>query len=161
MKLKLTVPLIVLAFSVAFPFPATTTTPQISSMSQEKWLPDGGPTEKIKSGKFESGEHKTSGKAYLVKAKNGRYYIEFSENFKTDKGPDLFVVLHRSKDVIKNSEAPNHSLVKGEYIMISPLTSTKGFQRFILPSDFDVDAFQSVAIWCREFNATFGAANLE
>jgi hypothetical protein len=124
-------------------------------------LPDAGQTQILKSGTFESGEHKTTGTVHLVKAEDGRYYVELDKDFKTDKGPDLFVVLHRSPDLIKMTQAPNHSLTAGEYVMLSPLVQTKGFQRYILAGNMNPEDFNSVAIWCRQFNATFGAATLK
>ncbi|MGK7933484.1 MAG: DM13 domain-containing protein [Microcystaceae cyanobacterium] len=128
---------------------------------QVKELPDGGETTILKFGKFQTGEHKTSGTVNLVKAENGRHYIELDKNFKTNSGPDLFVVLHRDTDIIEKTEAPEHSLTRGDYVTISPLLKNKGFQRYILPENMNLDPYQSVAIWCREFNATFGAATLK
>lgn len=127
----------------------------------KQYLMDIGDTKTIREGKFESGEHKTKGKARLIQAQNGRYYIEFDSKFATDKGPDLFVVLHKSEDVLGSSTAPNYSLEKSEYYTVSPLLEFKGKQRYILPGDFDPSEYQSVAVWCRQFNTTFGSAYLE
>lgn len=124
-------------------------------------LPDAGQTKILKTGTFEAGEHQTSGTVNLVKAEDGRFYVELDKDFKSDKGPDLFVVLHRSPDLIKMTAGPNHSLTAGEYVMLSPLVQTKGFQRYILAGDMNPEDFNSVAIWCRQFNATFGAATLK
>ena len=127
----------------------------------KQYLTDIGPTKTIKEGKFQNGEHETKGIARLLQGDNGRYYIEFDEKFATDKGPDLFVVLHRSSDVLGSSQPPNYPLEKADYYTVSPLLEFKGKQRYILPGDFNPSQYQSVAIWCRQFNATFGAASLE
>lgn len=132
-----------------------------SSNHLKQYLSDIGPTKTIKEGKFQSGEHETKGMAHLLQGDNGRYYIEFDRKFATDKGPDLFVVLHRSSDVLGSSQPPNYPLEKAEYYTVSPLLKVKGKQRYILPGDFNPSQYQSVAIWCRQFNATFGAASLE
>ncbi|MEO0489103.1 MAG: DM13 domain-containing protein, partial [Cyanobacteria bacterium J06659_2] len=39
-----------------------------------------------------------------------------------------------------------------------PLESFDGAQRYAIPETVDVDAFNSVVIWCEEFNVTFGYA---
>jgi hypothetical protein len=124
-------------------------------------LPDAGPTKILRSGTFVTGEHKTAGTVNLVKAADGRYYVELDKDFTTDKGPDLFVLLHRSPDLIKTTQPPNHSLTAGDYVLLSPLVKTKGFQRYILAGNINPEDFNSVAIWCRQFNATFGAATLK
>ena len=113
----------------------------------------------IKSGSFQTGEHPTSGTVRLVR-ENGQHYLEFDSNFQSDRGPDLFVVLHRSNDVIGTTEAPSHSFTEGDYLTIAPLQSVSGTQRYTIPEAVDLSEYQSVAIWCRQFNATFGAASL-
>lgn len=128
---------------------------------QKQYLSDIGYTKTIKEGKFESGEHKTKGTARILQADNGRYYIQFDSNFATDKGPDLFVILHLSDDVLGSSSAPNYPLEKAEYYTVSPLLEHKGKQRYILPGDFDPSQYQSIAVWDRQSNATFGAASLK
>ena len=113
----------------------------------------------IKSGSFQDGEHPTSGTVRLIR-ENGQHYLEFDSNFQSDRGPDLVVVLHRSNDVIGTTEAPTHSLAEGDYLTIAPLQAVNGAQRYTIPEAVDLSKYQSVAIWCRQFNATFGAATL-
>lgn len=113
-----------------------------------------------KSGKFISGEHPTQGLVHLV-AKNGKSFLEFDQTFKTSaSGPDLVIVLHRSDDVIGSTKPPAYPLKKGEYIIIAPLKKYSGTQTYALPNNINLGRYKSVAIWCRKFNATFGAANL-
>jgi hypothetical protein len=112
-----------------------------------------------RSGSFVAAEHPTEGKVSIV-SENGKNFIEFDGSFKTDKGPDLVVVLHRSKDLLKETKPPAFSLKEGDYINISPLQSTNGSQRYEIPSNVKASDFNSVAIWCKQFNATFGTASL-
>jgi hypothetical protein len=112
----------------------------------------------LKSGNFRNGEHPTSGGAKIVEI-NGKRYIEFDKNFKTDAGPDLFVILHRSADVIGTTKAPAHSIKEGDYLLLEPLRTTSGSQRYEIPAEINLANYNSVAIWCRRFNATFGAAS--
>ncbi|NJL01241.1 MAG: DM13 domain-containing protein [Spirulinaceae cyanobacterium SM2_1_0] len=113
-----------------------------------------------RSGNFVTGEHETSGGVTLVN-EGGQYFIEFAGDFSTDPGPDLFVILHRDPDVIGSTEPPAHAIAEGSYVNIAPLQTTTGSQRYPVPSEIDPSEFESVAIWCREFNATFGSATLQ
>lgn len=104
-------------------------------------------------GTFKAGEHPTQGTVSII-TEQGKRYLEFDHNFKTDKGPDLFVILHRS-------DAPPISGIKEkDYVNIAPLQKISGNQRYALPENVNVRDFKSVAIWCRQFNATFGYATL-
>ncbi|MBW4645386.1 MAG: DM13 domain-containing protein [Goleter apudmare HA4340-LM2] len=104
-------------------------------------------------GAFKPGEHPTQGKVSVV-TEQGKSYLEFDGNFKTDNGPDLFVILHRS-------DAPPISGIKEkDYVSIARLQKTSGNQRYALPDNVKLGDFKSVAIWCRQFNATFGYATL-
>lgn len=115
----------------------------------------------LKSGNFESGEHPTQGTAQLVQ-QDGQTFLELDESFQTStSGPDLFVILHRSDNVLGNSKPPVYPLNEGEYVIIAPLQEYSGAQRYAIPADINVDEFRSAGIWCRQFNATFGAALLQ
>ncbi|MEA5617241.1 DM13 domain-containing protein [Cronbergia sp. UHCC 0137] len=113
-----------------------------------------------KSGKFVSGEHTTTGKVTLI-TKDGKSSLVFDPSFKTsESGPDLVVVLHRSNNVIGSTRPPAHPLEKGDYLFLSPLKKYSGSQTYSIPSNIKLEDYKSVAIWCRKFNATFGAASL-
>jgi hypothetical protein len=111
-------------------------------------------------GAFAAAEHETTGNVTLI-SENGRQTLTFDEAFATSDGPDLVVVLHRSANVIAESEPPAHPLDEADYVVIAPLTSPTGAQEYVVPAEIDLSAFESVAIWCQAFNATFGAAPLQ
>ena len=102
-------------------------------------------------GTFKSAEHPTQG-AMKVVTENGKNYLEFDENFKTDSGPDLFVILHR------NDTLPITGIKEKDYVSIAALKNTSGIQRYEIPENVNLADFKSVAVWCRQFNATFGYA---
>ena len=108
----------------------------------------------IASGSFVTVEqdHPTEGTARIVN-KNGKRYLEFDGAFTTATGPDVNVVLHRRSSIPVN-------LTEGEYITLAPLKSFNGSQGYELPNDLDLSQYQSVGIWCREFNVTFSYAGL-
>ena len=106
-----------------------------------------------KSGAFQDGEHPTKGMVKVI-TKNGKPYLEFDANFKTDSGPDLFVILHKDKTL------PITGIKEADYTSIAPLIKTSGTQQYAIPEGVNLKKYQSVAIWCRKFNATFGYAPL-
>lgn len=114
----------------------------------------------IRSGTFISGEHATQGIVRIL-TQNGKHSLELDQAFKTSEmGPDLVVILHRSDNVIASTKPPAYPLNKGDYTIIAPLKKFSGAQSYSIPQNINLDNYQSVAIWCRKFNATFGAAKL-
>lgn len=96
--------------------------------------------------------HPTLGTATIFE-ENGQRYLEFSGDFTTAEGPDVEVILHQGDSIPV-------SLAEGTYITLAPLQRFDGAQRYAIPSDVNLDAFESVGIWCRQFNVTFGYADI-
>lgn len=119
------------------------------------------PEASTKSGTFVPGEAPTEGMVQIV-TENGERYLELDESFKTsDQGPDLFVILHRSDDVLATTEPPAYPLQEGDYVVLGALEEFTGAQRYPIPEEVNLDDYKSAAIWCRQFNATFGVAKFE
>lgn len=117
-------------------------------------------TQNIKSGTFVTGEHDTTGGARIV-SENGKNYLELDPDFKTSNlGPDLYVILHRSDDVLASTKPPAYPLKTGDYVILGRLQNYSGAQRYAIASNIDLANYQSAVIWCRLFNATFGTAKL-
>ncbi len=104
-------------------------------------------------GSFQAGEHPTQGNVRVILNQNKRY-LEFDNSFKTDSGPDLFVILYRDRTV------PIYGIKEKNYTSIARLKKIKGTQRYRIPDNVNLADFKSVAVWCRKFNATFGFAAL-
>jgi hypothetical protein len=121
----------------------TQTTPQATVASSDAGV-----------GAFKSKEQPTQGKVKVVTEK-GKRYLEFDQNFKTNQGPDLYVILYSSDN------PPISGIKEKDYLSIARLQKTSGTQRYALPEKVKLGEFKSVAIWCRKFNATFGYAPLE
>ncbi|MBD2515919.1 DM13 domain-containing protein [Nostoc sp. FACHB-973] len=114
----------------------------------------------MKSGTFVSGEQKTQGKVSIT-TKDGKSFLELDESFKTsESGPDLVVILHRSDNVINSTKPPSYPLKNGDYFILAPLQKYSGAQTYAIPQNINLADYKSAAIWCRKFNATFGAASL-
>lgn len=134
---------------------AVETTPAPTSVSEQSTQPA-----VVKSGSFASGEHSTQGKVRIM-TQNGKSFLELDQEFKTsDMGPDLVVILHRSSDVLGSTQAPSYPLNSGDYVLLAPLQKFSGAQRYDIPANVNLASYKSAAIWCRKFNATFGAAKL-
>ncbi len=120
----------------------------------EKVAPTSAPASVKASGTFVDAEHPTKGIASII-TENGKKYIQFDDGFKSDSGPDLFVILH------KDDKLPITGIKEADYVSIAPLKKTSGAQKYEIPQTVDLAKFKSVAIWCRKFNATFGYAVLK
>lgn len=101
---------------------------------------------------FISVAHPTAGTAQIVEAADGQRYLEFDAAFRTDAGPDLLVLLH--------SDAEPETYGPENYVSLGQVQRVAGRQRYAIPADVDLQAFQSAVIWCREFDVTFGYATL-
>ncbi|MBD2454988.1 DM13 domain-containing protein [Nostoc sp. FACHB-87] len=109
------------------------------------------PNTVVKSGNFVKGEHITQGNARII-TENGKTFLEFDQNFKTDSGPDLLVILHRQQ------QPKIYGITEKEYVSLGRLQKTSGSQRYDISENIKVADFASAVIWCRTFNATFGYA---
>ncbi|MGB8701711.1 MAG: DM13 domain-containing protein [Thermosynechococcaceae cyanobacterium] len=138
--------------------PSASLTPAPSSGSQSaQSLPV---PEAIASGTFVKAEQPTQGTVRIVR-KNGKPVLELDATFKTSEdGPDLFVILHRSANVLGETQPPAYALKEGDYAVLGPLAKFSGAQSYVIPDTIDPAAYKSAAIWCRKFNATFGVASL-
>ncbi|KAI9134939.1 DM13 domain-containing protein [Acaryochloris sp. CCMEE 5410] len=106
----------------------------------------------VASGQFVTVKKQSTGSAQII-SKGGKRYLELSTDFSTAKGPDVKVVLSRQAQV------PG-SIEEGTYVTLAPLQKFQGKQLYEIPSDIDLDDYASVALWCRQFNVTFGYAPL-
>lgn len=108
----------------------------------------------IASGTFVAGEAPTTGTARIV-TEGGHRYLEIDSAFSTSNmGPDLHVLLDTSAQ-------PSQSYSNlGGSLNLGSLQNFSGAQRYPIPDAIDIASFNSVVIWCRMANATFGYAPL-
>ncbi|PSB03046.1 DM13 domain-containing protein [Merismopedia glauca] len=102
-------------------------------------------------GAFIGQGHSTTGNTKIV-TENGQKYLLLDSGFSTDNGPDLFVILHKS--------VPPQDYDAKNYVNLGKLEKTSGSQKYSIPANINPQDFRSVAIWCRQFNVTFGYAPL-
>ena len=95
-------------------------------------------------GSFVSDGHPTSGTVEVIMETNELLF----KNFKTDKGPNLDVVLATSLDYT-------------DYITISDLQGIEGNYSYDLPTNTNLTKYKYVVIWCVDFSVSFGHAELK
>ena len=83
--------------------------------------------------------------------------LVLSEDFRTDDGPDLHVVLSPTEVAAAENET---AMAEGAEV-VSPLQALTGAQTYDLQDDLDLGVLRSVAIHCIEFTHLYGAAALE
>jgi hypothetical protein len=99
-------------------------------------------------GTFVGRDHPTSGNAIVLGNGTGQRFLRF-EAFETDNGPDLNVYL-------VNSSAGGVD----DFIDLGNLKGNIGDQNYEIPTDADLDVYNTVLIWCVRFASPFGEATL-
>ncbi|HEY4489670.1 MAG TPA: DM13 domain-containing protein [Candidatus Paceibacterota bacterium] len=91
--------------------------------------------------------HYGSGDAALIKTENG-LVLRFEENFNVANGPDLYVGFGKDGKYVNGSE-------------IARLKGNIGSQNYSLSTDFRLEEYNEVWIWCRAFSVPFAKATFE
>jgi hypothetical protein len=111
-------------------------------------------TKVLSTGAFVKAEQPTQGSIRII-SEGGKTYLEIADNFKTsEQGPDLYVILYRT------ANPPISDIKEKDYTIVGKLRKFSGAQKYEIPANVNIKDFNSAAIWCRKFNATFGYAKL-
>lgn len=104
-------------------------------------------------GPFQDGDHPTSGEGRIIK-EGEKFYVELSDDFKTDSGPGLEVYL---------VEDQYGKVTDSNFLNLGKLTSTTGKQRYeiTLPAGKTLEQYKAISIWCKPFQVLFGHATLQ
>lgn len=86
--------------------------------------------------------------SFQILEDNGERIIEFSQDFASTRGPDLFVWLTQGEDT-------------SERVNLGRLQSATGEQRYTVPEDVNLEDFDRVIIWCRAFSILFSTAEFQ
>lgn len=81
---------------------------------------------------------------------DGKKYLHLDSSFSTGNGPQVEVLLHK--------DSVPQSYDRSNYVSLGEIKSFQGEQWYEIPSTVDVKAYQSVSIWCSDFDVTFGYA---
>ena len=107
---------------------------------------------KASQSQFETAQKPTQG-GVTIKSVDGKQYLHLDANFSTENGPQVEVLLHQ--------DAVPQVYTSSNYISLGEIKSFQGEQWYEIPATVDISQFQSVSIWCREFDVTFGYATLQ
>lgn len=108
-------------------------------------------------GAFVTHEHETKGDARIVRHPDGRHTLELV-GLDTSDGPDLRVWL--SDQPVRAGTAGWKVFDDGRYVELGELKGNRGNQVYEIPAGADLASLRSVAIWCKRFSVSFGAAAL-
>ncbi|GAA4689100.1 DM13 domain-containing protein [Phytohabitans rumicis] len=111
----------------------------------------------VRQGAFITHEHDTSGLARVIRNADGSHRLELVD-LDTSNGPDLRVWL--SDQPVKKGTAGWRVFDDGEWLELGRLKGNKGDQAYAIPAGTDLERLGSVAIWCKRFSVSFGAATL-
>jgi hypothetical protein len=136
----------------AVPAPQTSAALPVASAS----APPSGPAV-VRRGEFISHEHDTDGSARVILNPDGSQALELVD-LDTSNGPDLRVWL--SDQPVRAGTDGWRVFDDGKWVELGRLKGNKGDQRYAIPAGTNLEELESVAIWCKRFSVSFGAASL-
>ncbi len=101
---------------------------------------------------------------WQLSQEDGRWVVQLSEDFVTKNGPDLHVLLStKALSEVNNNNANQTSIQAG--LLKTDDSSTffkkmKGAQRFVLPADFNINAYRSILIHCVQYSHLWAGSDL-
>ncbi|PIQ60173.1 MAG: hypothetical protein COV99_12065 [Bacteroidetes bacterium CG12_big_fil_rev_8_21_14_0_65_60_17] len=146
--------LVLLAVIVAAPLAGSPVLAQETSGSAASSSQAGSQT--VAQGHFIERESKGEGVVFLVINEEGRW-LEFNEDFKTGRAPDLRVYL----SPVAASELTAETIEGGMSVFLAELDRRKGSQRYRIPENIDLTRFRSVAVHCLKYSKLYTAADLQ
>jgi len=96
--------------------------------------------------------HRGSGTAKIITDSSGKKILRLEEDFSVTNGPDLYVYLTKN-------ENPSSEDDLGDLINLGRLKGNQGSQNY--ETNVDIDAYNTVVIWCQQFGVLFAHAVLK
>ncbi|GIF01012.1 hypothetical protein Ari01nite_84760 [Paractinoplanes rishiriensis] len=135
---------------------ALSVVPAPPSASSVREVPPPGPAV-VRQGEFITHEHDTEGQARVIRKVDGSHVLELV-GLSTSNGPDLRVWL--SDQPVLGGRQGWRVFDDGRWLELGRLKGNRGDQAYAIPAGTDLDELTSVAIWCKRFAVSFGAAGL-
>lgn len=107
-------------------------------------------------GTFEGKEGINTSGTYKIGQSDENLVLELSDDFETESGPDLFVVLSQKEA----AEATGANVLEGSAHRVDSLRALTGKQQYDLADTLDLESFHSVAIQCIRYSHLYGIADL-
>ena len=104
---------------------------------------------------FFKGVAPKSVKGSAVIVRNGdQLSLQLGSDFVSQNGPDLFIILHEP--------GVEKGVQKGKFVNLGKLESNRGTSNFNIgmPPTLLAKKYDSVVVWCKEFNVTFGIGKI-
>jgi len=102
----------------------------------------------VASGTFTgASDHITTGGVSVIKTDDGGAVVILSKDFSLDGAPDPRVGFGKDGHFVDASD-------------LGALTQINGLQAYVVPADVNVDDFNEVYIWCKQFSVPLGVAAL-
>lgn len=111
--------------------------------------------EPLAGGEWENTNYRIDG-TWSIVTEGDRQYLVLDERFKTRKAPDLKLFL----SPLDAGEVTGNNATRGS-VLVSPLDSNKGAQRYALPEGTRLEDYRSVVLHCERFSKLWGAADLK
>ncbi|MEM7049350.1 MAG: DM13 domain-containing protein [Acidobacteriota bacterium] len=111
--------------------------------------------EPVASGEWSKKSFRIDGSWQIVD-EGGSLWVVLDDSFKTKKAPDLKLFLSPKS----LAEVGNRNATDGS-VLIAPLDSNRGAQRYAIPKGTDLAAFQTLLIHCEKYSKLWGGAALE
>ncbi len=93
---------------------------------------------------------------WSVEMNNGKTYLVLHSDFKTSKGPDLKIfITKKSNSTISKNEA-----VEKYGVLLGPLKSYKGEQKFLIPAGVTITEYKTIVIHCEKYTKVWGATSI-
>jgi len=125
------------AAELGLPAPVAVEAPAVAAVAEAP--APAGPAH-LTTGSLRGIDHRASGSASLYRLADGTTFVRF-EDIDVQNGPDYVVYLVPGAD----RRAP------GPGVDLGPLKGNQGSQNYAVPAGVDVQAPQTVLIWCRTF----------
>ena len=104
--------------------------------------------ENLASGTFKGASgHSTSGSVTVVKSENGLQVV-LGDDFKFDGAPDARVGFGKNGKYDSKSH-------------LELLRSNKGGQVYLIPASLNIDEYNEIYIWCKQYSVSLGVAKIE
>lgn len=84
--------------------------------------------------------------------------VFLESDFEVGAGPDYRVLLVPKSGIKSNGDVRE---VLGKSVDLGQIQAFKGGQRYPIPPNVNLDDYQSVVIWCRQFGALISPADLK
>lgn len=94
--------------------------------------------------------------SWSIVEEGGNTYLELSDDFSTQRGPDLKIFV--TKTSLKSLNGKN---AINDAELVSVLKKNKGGQRYLIPSGVNLDNYTTLLIHCERFSKPWAGASLE